>query len=120
MHQRPYQKLVVWQEAHQLCLRTYKLTQKFPPEERYGLKRQMQNSSSSVPTNIAEANLKSSMKEKVHFYEIAQCSLEELHYQYVLAHDLGYTSDQEFLEADDHIQRVSFLLSRLKSSVHPR
>ena len=117
MIERPYQRLIVWKEAHALCLRTYRVTKEFPPEERYGLKSQMRSSSSSVPTNIAEGSRKSHPKERGQFYERAHCSLEELHYQYLLSCELGYIAQEEFKEVDGHIQRVSYLLMKLRNAI---
>jgi four helix bundle protein len=116
MHQRPHEQLVAWQEAYKLCRSIYALTKKFPSDERYGLTQQMRRSSYSVPTNIAEGNRKSSHKEKRHFFEIALCSLEELHCEARLSHDLGYIKKEEFIQIDDHINRVSFLLSKLRAA----
>lgn len=115
--ERPYQKLIDWKEAHELCLSIYSLTTKFPSHEKFGLVSQMRRSSYSVPTNIAEGNGKSSQKERVHFFEIASCSLEELHYQCLLSFDLKYITEAEFQKANLHIGRVSFLLGRLQSSI---
>lgn len=116
IHQRPYQKLVVWEEAHMLCLWAYKCTEKFPQKELYRLVDQMCRSSSSIPTNIAEGSAKSSKKERARYYEISQGSLEEFHYQCVLSKDLGYITDAEFSKVDDMIQRTSYLLVKLKTS----
>ncbi len=65
--------------------------------------------------NVAEGNSKRSRKDKAHFYETALGSLEELHYQCLLSKDLGYISMQDFSNIDDHIQRVSYLLTKLRS-----
>lgn len=117
MHIRPYEKLIVWREAHRLCQFVYTITKKFPSDERFRLVNQMCKSAYSVPMNIAEGCGKESFKERGHFYETASCSLEELHYQFVLSRDLGYITIDEFLHADDHVQRVSFLLVRLRQSL---
>ena len=117
MHERPYEKLIVWQESYKLCLFVYKLTIKFPPHERFGLVSQMRRSSYSVPINIAEGNSKKSTKEKERFFEIAHASLEELHCESHLSKDLGYISALEYEAMDDHIQRVSYLLTKLRSSL---
>lgn len=87
---RPYQRLIAWQEAHKLCLWIYKITETFPKTELYRLVDQMCRSASSAPTNIVEASKKQSSKEQARFYEISLCSLEELHYQCLLAQELGY------------------------------
>jgi four helix bundle protein len=117
MHVRPYEKLVAWQEAYGLCLWIYKITAKFPSEEKFGLVSQMRRSAYSVPINIAEGNTKRSQKEKAHFFEIAQSSLEELHCECRLSMDLGYMSKEDFLSADQRIHRISYLLTRLYASV---
>jgi four helix bundle protein len=117
MHVRPYEKLIVWQEAHALCLHIYRLTKAFPQQEQYRLVDQMRRSSFSVPTNIAEGSGKTSKRERSRFYEIAACSLEELHYESRLSKDLLYLTETQFLEIDDHIQRTSYLLTNLRASL---
>ena len=117
MAERPYQKLIAWQEAHKLCVWTYQITKKFPPDERFGLTTQMRRSSSSVPMNIAEGNVKRSKKDQAHFLETALGSLEELHYQYVLAFELHYIIVDESQKAHDWVQRVGFLTNKLRQSI---
>lgn len=34
---RPFQDLVVWQQAHALTLEVYRFTRGYPPDERFGL-----------------------------------------------------------------------------------
>jgi hypothetical protein len=49
-----YKELKVWQKSYEFCLEIYRITAKFPKEERYGLTSQTRKSVVSVPTNIAE------------------------------------------------------------------
>ena len=114
---RPYEKLIVWQESHKLCLLVYTLSKKFPSEEKFGLVSQMRRSSSSIPTNIAEGNAKRTAKDKAHFFVIASGSLDELHYQCRLSFDLGYLTNKEFEEINSQIHRTGFLLMKLHSSI---
>ena len=117
IHHRPYQKLIVWNEAHVLCKFIYNLTIRFPDYEKFALANQMRKSSYSVPTNIAEGTGKKSLKERDHFFAYSSCSLEELHYQCLLARDLGYITQAEFDEADEKIRKVSYLLMRLRNTL---
>ena len=117
MAQRRYQNLVAWQEAHSLCCWIYKIVRTFPSYERFGLTTQMQRSSASVPMNIAEGNSRRTRRHQIHFLEIALGSLEELHYQCFLSRDLGYVSEDQYQEVHGAIQRVGFLLNRLRSSL---
>lgn len=114
---RPYEKLIVWREAYQLCLMVYRHTASFPTSERFGLVSQMRRSAYSVPINIVEGNARRSPKEKARFFRIAQASLEELHCECRLSQDLSYLTNDQFREVDDHIQRVSYLLVKLVASL---
>ena len=117
MHTRLHEKLIVWQEAYFLCLWIYDLTSRLPSSERFRLVDQMCRSSYSIPTNIAEGNARRTPKDKRHYLDIASGSLEELHCQTKICHDLKYISEEDFEKTDDHINRVSFLLTRFRSSI---
>ncbi len=49
-----FKDLIVWQKAYELVLRVYRLTEKFPKSEQYGLLSQIRRSSISIVSNIAE------------------------------------------------------------------
>ena len=94
-----FEDLMVWQKAHQLALKVYQLTGGFPTDEKFGLVSQMRRAAVSVPANIAEGFKKTGRKDKANFYNIAQGSLEELRYYFILAQDLKYATDTERLSA---------------------
>lgn len=117
MTQRPYQQLVVWREADDLCVFTYEVTKFFPAEEKFSLVQQMRRSAASVPTNIVEGNSRCTVKDKKHFMTTALTSLDELHYQYHLSFRLHYIDQRTFEEANDRIQRIGYLLAKLRNAV---
>jgi four helix bundle protein len=92
-----FEQLEVWQWAHRLVLNVYKTTQGLPKDQRFGLISQMQRAAVSVPANIAEGFKRRGRAEKVRFYNIAQGSLEELRYYFILCRDLEYKIDYESL-----------------------
>jgi four helix bundle protein len=51
---RNYRDLVVWQRAMDFAEHVYRMTAKFPVEERYALTSQMRRAAVSIPSNIAE------------------------------------------------------------------
>ncbi len=91
-----FRDLKVWQKAHELVLDIYKLTKKFPQEEKYGLISQMRRAAVSITTNIVEGFRRISVKESLNFYNISNGSLEELRYEIQIVFDLGYISSDEF------------------------
>lgn len=117
MPERPYEKLIAWQETFRLCLDTYKVTTLFPPEEKFGLTSQMRRAAASIPINIAEGNAKRTSKDKMHYLDIALGSLEELHCQYRIALGLQYLTEELFRKADEHCHRASYLINKLRSSL---
>jgi len=87
---RSFRDLVVWQKAHQFVLAIYQLTKGFPADERFGLTSQVRRAAVSVAANIAEGFSKRGKSDKARFFNIAQGSLEEVHYYLILGTDLGY------------------------------
>ena len=88
----------------------YKITGKFPESERYSMIDQMRRSASSVTANIAEGFGRHSYKEKVQFYYLAKGSLTELMNYILIARDVGYLSDEDFIILSDKADLTSRLL----------
>ena len=102
-----FQDLQVWQEAHVLVLQVYKTTQSFPKSELYGLTSQMRRAAVSIPANIAEGFTRYGIRDKLKFYNIAEGSLEELKYYFILSNDLGYIeSNAELMRSADQVGRL--------------
>ncbi len=49
-----YKELNVWKKSYELCLNIYRITAKFPNEEKYGLTSQIRRSFVSILSNIAK------------------------------------------------------------------
>lgn len=108
-----FEQLDVWQESHALVLSVYATTSKLPADERFGLVTQMRRAAISIPANIAEGFKRRSPKDKSHFYNISQGSLEELRYFIILCRDLGYSVDVSmFLDRANKIGRMLTALIR--------
>ncbi len=113
-----FEQLEVWQAAPRLVLDVYKVTQELPKDQRFGLTSQMQRAGVSVPANIAEGFKRRGPADKVRFYNIAQGSLEELRYYFILCRDLGYKVEFELLT--DQTEHVGRMLTGLIRSVGGR
>jgi four helix bundle protein len=77
---RDFRKLKVWEKAHTLALKIYKVTEEFPREELYGLTSQIRRTCVSIPTNIAEGCVRSSDADFSRFLYIALGLTSELEY----------------------------------------
>lgn len=97
-----FEDLIVWQKSHQLVLRVYRLTAVFPKHELYGLSSQMRRAAVSIPANIAEGFKRRGRNDKARLMNVAQGSLEELRYCFILSKDLEYLpADAKWLDLDE-------------------
>ncbi|MFH1440666.1 MAG: four helix bundle protein [Candidatus Omnitrophota bacterium] len=111
---KTFRDLIVWQKAHYLVLEIYKITNKFPSEERYGLVAQLRRSAVSIPTNIVEGFKRKSKKDYAHFINIAEGSLEETKYHIILANDLGYFKEIDFDNLNNICDEIGKMLYSLQ------
>ena len=112
-----FTKLAVWQRSHNLVLEVYRLTAKFPSDERFGLVSQLRRAAASVPTNIAEGSKRQSSSEYARFLNIAEGSLAETEYLLMLAKDLGFLNPQQSDPALNEISNIARMLNALRLKV---
>ncbi|MGD9310241.1 MAG: four helix bundle protein [Desulfosarcina sp.] len=117
---KSYKELKVWQKAYDLCLLIYKMTNSFPPDERYGLTAQARRSAVSVPSNIAEGYGRKTTADYVRMLYIAYGSLCELETQIMLSGDLGYLTDSSANNLKSHISEVERMLKALIKSLEEK
>lgn len=108
---KTFQDVVAWQKSHELVLMVYKLTDKYPKQEIFGLTSQSRRCGVSIPSNIAEGFRRRTVNDSLHFYNISQGSLEELRYQMILARDLGYITKEEYEKFNLLAEEVSKVLN---------
>ncbi|MDO8524324.1 MAG: four helix bundle protein [bacterium] len=113
---KTFTEILAWQKAHQLTLEIYKITSQFPKTEQFGLISQMRRCAVSIPSNIAEGFKRKSLNDSLHFYNIAEGSLEELKYQLLLAKDLDYLNKEVYGELSELSDEVGKLLNGWKKS----
>lgn len=85
-----YKDLIVFQKADELAFQIYKVTEKFPKTEMFGLTSQLRRAALSVPTNIVEGYTRRSKKELLQFINIAYGSYAETEYLFSFSKKLGY------------------------------
>ena len=112
-----YKDLKVWQKSYELCLKIYRLTAKFPKEERYGLTSQIRRAAVSIPSNIVEGYGRKTTADYLRFLYIAYGSICELETQLLLSGDLNYVN-QEYLESlKDGTEEVERMLKAMIKSL---
>ena len=108
-----YKDLLVWKKAVELAIATYKLTDRFPREEIYGLTSQMRRATVSIPSNIAEGSIRGSKKDFCHFLRIASGSIAELETQIEISRRLPFGINLNYKEMDDLAVEVNKMIHGL-------
>lgn len=112
--------LISWKETHSLVIEIYKVTKKFPKEERYGLTDQIRRCAVSISSNIAEGFSRKGKKEKIQFYYLSKGSLTELQNQLLISKDVGYLSKEIFKEIAEKTVVVHKLINGSIRSLNTR
>lgn len=115
---RDFKKLIIWQRAMDVVNAVYQVVEKFPKEERYGLRSQVTRCAVSIAANIAAGSAKSSQKEYKHYTEIALGSSYELETHMLIIERLKWLEEKEakgILKLIEEEQRMlSSFIEKLK------
>lgn len=117
---KTYKDLIVWQKSTELAIAVYKLTNKFPKEEMYGLTSQINRAAVSIPSNIAEGKMRGGDVEFNRYLNIAFASGAELETQLFIAKKLSKTADLDYNEVDSLLEEVMKILNKLISQLVPK
>ena len=112
-----YKELKVWKKSYELCLEIYRITAKFPKEEKYGLTSQLRRSVVSIPSNIAEGYGRKTTSDYVRLLYISYGSICELETQILLAGDLNLIENDELGTIKENIAEIERMLKALIKSL---
>ncbi len=116
-HLKSYQELKVWKKSIDLVVEVYRLTKKYPPDERFGLTQQSRRASVSVPSNIAEGYGRRDRGDYLRHLSIANGSLKEVETQIVIAGRLKFVTKADVKECWSLLQQVGRMLAALIASL---
>ena len=112
-----YRELIVWKKSRKFVVDIYKLTEKFPKAELFGLTSQMRRAAVSIPANIAEGYCRKHRPEYIQFLRIAYGSGAELETYCGLTTDLGYVQKEKSVELEASLAEIMRMLNRLIASL---
>ena len=114
------EELEVFKKAQQVALKTYKISKKFPTDEKFGLISQMRRAAASIATNLIEGGYRLNRAEYRQFVGIARGSSGELKYHILLARDLGYLLENDYNVLRAELDEISKMLMGLAKSLSTR
>ena len=95
----------------------YRLTSRFPSEERFGITAQLRRAAVSIPSNIAEGSKRRTNQDYARFLNIAEGSLAETEYLLMLSRDLGYLPAEAAASLMNEVGEISRMVHALHAKV---
>ena len=105
-----YSELKVWERSHKAVLAVYRLSERFPRHEQFGLTSQLRRAAVSVPANIAEGSKRRTRQDYARFLNLAEGSASEAEYLLVLSRDLGYAAGDAVGSLVQEMEEISRML----------
>ncbi len=115
-----YRDLVAWQKSIRWVAEIYRVTKKFPQDERFGLTSQLRRAAVSVPSNIAEGQARLSAADFRRFLGQARGSLVEVETQLEIAKELAYLDQSTASVLNQQTSEVARILNGLLTSISTR
>ena len=115
-----YKNLIAWQKAKSLAVEVYRVTEKFPKSEQFGLTSQLRRAAVSVASNIAEGQGRVTKGEFIQFLGHARGSILEAETQFAIAADLRLISPAEHAQLEQRTAEVLRLTNGLMDSLRQK
>jgi len=106
-----FRDLHVWQEAMLLVEDVYRLSRRFPPDEKFGLTSQLRRAAVSIPSNIGEGGRRQRRKANLNHLDIALGSQARSNVQLEIARRLAYIDAVEHKKIAQRVDRVGRMLN---------
>ena len=108
-----FEELVVWQKSMDFCDQIFHIINNTPLKNDYALKDQMNRSSISIPSNIAEGFERNSKKQFVYFLVISKASAGEIRTQLHLTKRRNYITESNFENLLNDVNQIGKMLGSL-------
>jgi len=108
-----HRDLLVWQKSMDLVVAIYRITQKLPSHEQFGLISQLRRAAVSIPSNIAEGYGRQSSGSYRQFLSVSRGSLLEVETQIEICVRLGYLAQADIGGILADITELSKMLTSL-------
>jgi four helix bundle protein len=116
---RSFRDLDVWKLSIEFVKNIYQITNKFPKSELFGLASQLRRAAISLPSNIAEGQVRNSSKEFKQFLGVTRGSLAEVETQLIISNEINYLIGEDLssllIDLDVIRKMIKALSNSLKS-----
>lgn len=112
-----YEELIVWQKSMDFCDEIFKIINTTKLSTDFALRDQINRSSISIPSNIAEGFDRESNNQFSYFLKVAKGSAGELRTQLHIAKRRNYINEELFNKLYNDITHISKMISSFLSYI---
>jgi len=114
---KKFYELNIWQKGHELLMKVYEITSKYPTEEKYSLVPDTRRSANSVIANIAEAHGRYHFADKIRVLYISRGEVEETQSHLRVALGRNYISKDDFEYLDNEYEGLKIGINNYIQSI---
>lgn len=112
-----FRELEIYQSSLPIAEKIYKLAEKFPKDETYGLADQLRRASASIGANITEGFGRFHYKDKLlFFYDSRGFAYETMHF-IELSSRIGYINDEDRSNLIEALNKLSVRINNFINSI---
>jgi len=104
---KSFKERPIWQDAMEIAVEIFFLTERLPRKEDYGLTSQIRRSAASISANIAEAFGRQHSKDKINFYWFSRGSITETMSHLEYGNRVNYFSEEEVSDINKRIEALN-------------
>jgi four helix bundle protein len=112
-----FRSLKVWQASMDLVEDVYRVTARFPVDERFGLAAQIRRACVSIVSNIGEGKRRQSRGARRHHFDIALGSQGEVEVQLDVARRVGLLAEPDYQRLQESAEAIGRMLSGLMTAL---
>ena len=113
-----YEDLKVYEKSYKSALSIYRMTERFPKDEMYGMTSQIRRAATSIPLNIAEGYAKrESQAEFKRYLMMALGSSDEIQVLLSFAKDLEYIDLDTYRKSREVYKEIAKMLNTFSKNI---
>jgi four helix bundle protein len=114
-----FRDLKVWHDSMTLVEDVYRISKRFPRDERFGLTARLRRAAISIPSNIGEGKRRKRERAFLNHLDVALGSQGEVDVQLELAFRLGFLQANQYDAIVKRVDEVGRMLNGLIASIQP-
>ena len=107
-----FKELEIYKRSKELLKEIYKITERYPNDEKYNVISQLRRSILSIPLNIAEGYGRKSREDFKRFLKISLGSSNEVEALLEISKELGYIEEREYKELSKENDEIGKMIYR--------